>query len=97
VSVTAPLRLIKAVRNRGRKQLDTLRTAAMILGRVVVMINESFGRVGEVHVAKKQHCAAGRAGGPVRTLLLVDTVICGAVAVFLPSPPFLVTCGQVGS
>jgi len=40
VRVTAPLRLTEAVRDRGREKLACLRTAAMISGRVPVMINE---------------------------------------------------------
>ena len=52
--VTAPLRLTEAVRERGREQLASLRTVAMMSGRVAVMMNESFGRVGEVRGAKKR-------------------------------------------
>jgi len=48
VRVTAPLRLTEAVRERGREQLASLRTVAMMSGRVAVMMKESFGRVGEV-------------------------------------------------
>jgi len=53
--VTAPLLLTEAVRERGSEQLASLRTAAMMSGRVAVMINESCGRVGEVRRAKKRH------------------------------------------
>jgi len=35
-------------------QLASLRTAAMMSGRVAVMINKSFGMVGEVRGAKKR-------------------------------------------
>jgi len=97
VRVTAPLRLTKAVRERGREQLPSLSTAAMMSGRVAVMMKESFGRVGEVPGAKKRRCAAGSGGGPLGTLLLLDAATCAAVAFFLPLPPFLVTCAQVCS
>jgi len=53
VRVTAPLRLTEAVRERGRDHMASLSTAAMMSGRVAVMMNESFGRVGEVLGAKK--------------------------------------------
>jgi len=46
VRVTALLRLKEAVRDRGKEQLASLRSAAMISGRVAVMIKESLGRVG---------------------------------------------------
>jgi len=49
----SPLRLTEAVRERGREQLASLSTAAMMSGRVAVMMNESFGRVGKVQGAKK--------------------------------------------
>jgi len=97
VRVKAPLRLTEAVRERGSGQLASLSTAAMMWGRVAVMMQESFGRVGEVPGAKKQHSAAGSGGGPVGTLLLLDAATCAAVAFFLPLPPFLVTCAQVCS
>ena len=51
--VTAPLRLTEAVRERGREQLASVSTAAMMSGRVAVMMNELFGRRGEVCGAKK--------------------------------------------
>jgi len=54
VRVTAPLRLTKAVRDRGREQLASLGTADMMSGWVAVMTNESFGRVREVSGAKKR-------------------------------------------
>ena len=54
VKVTAPLRITEAVRVRGGEQLPSLSTAAMMSGRVAVMMNESFGRVGEVWGAKKR-------------------------------------------
>jgi len=54
VRVTAPLRLTEAVRERGREQLASLSPVAMMSGRVAVLMNESFGRVGEVRWAKKQ-------------------------------------------
>jgi len=53
VRVTAPLRLTEAVRDRGKEQLASLSTVAMMSGRVAVMINQSIGRVGEVRGAKK--------------------------------------------
>ena len=95
--VTAPLRFTEAVRERGREQLASLITAAMMSGRLAVMMKESFGRVGEVRGAKKRHCAAGSGGGPLGTLLLLDGATCAAMAFFLPLPPFLVTCAQVCS
>ena len=95
--VTAPLRLTEAVRERGREQLACLSIAAIMSGRVAVMMNESFGRVGEVRGAKIRHLAAGSGGGPLGTLLLLDAATCAAVAFFLPLPPFLVTCAQVCS
>jgi len=58
------------------------------------MMNESFGRVGEVRRAKKARWAAGRGGGPLGTLLLLDAATYAAVAIFLPLPSFLVTCAQ---
>jgi len=54
VRVTAPLRLTEAVRERGREQLASLSTAAMMSGTVAVIIKESFARVGEVRGAKKR-------------------------------------------
>jgi len=45
--------LTEAVRERGRERLASLSTAAMMLGRVAVMMNESFRRVREVRGAKK--------------------------------------------
>jgi len=95
VRVTAPLRLTEAVRERGREQLASLRTAAIMSGRVAVMLKESFGRVGEVRGAKKRRWAAGSGGGLLGTILLLDAATCAAVALFLPLPPFLVTCAQV--
>ena len=53
VRVTAPLRLTEAVRERGREQLASLSTAAMMSGRVAVMMKESFGRVGEARGGKE--------------------------------------------
>ena len=44
----------------------------MMLGRVAVMMKESFGRVGEVRGAKKRRWAAGSDGGHLGTLLLLD-------------------------
>jgi len=58
-------------------------------------MKESFGRVGEVRGAKKRRWAAGGGGGPLGTLLMLDAATCAAVALFLPLPPFLVTCAQV--
>jgi len=75
VRVTAPLRLTEAVRERGREQLASLSTAAMMSGRVAVMMKESFGRVGVVRGAKKRRCAAGSGGGPLGTLLLLDAAV----------------------
>jgi len=97
VRVTAPLRFTDAVRGRGREQLASLSTAAMMSGRVAVITKESLGRVGVVRGAKKRCCAAGRRGGPLGTLLLLDAATCPAVAFFLPLPPVLVTCAQVCS
>jgi len=54
VRVTAPLVLTEAVRERGREQLASLSTVAMMSGRVAVMMNESCGKVGEVGGAKKR-------------------------------------------
>ena len=51
--VTAPWRFTEAVRERGREQLASLSIAAMMSGRVAVMMKESFRRVGEVRGAKK--------------------------------------------
>jgi len=96
VRVTAPLRLTEAVRDKGREQLGSLTTAAMLSGRVAVMMKEPFGGV-EVCGAKKRHCAAGSGGGPLGTLLLLDAATCATVAFFLPSAPFLVTSAQVCS
>jgi len=59
------------------------------------MMKESFGRVGEVRGAKKRRWAAGSGWGPLRTLLLLPAATCAPVALFLPLPPFLVTCAQV--
>jgi len=53
VRVTAPWRFTEAVRERGREQLASLSIAAMMSGRVAVMMKESFRRVGEVRGAKK--------------------------------------------
>ena len=61
------------------------------------MTKESFGRVGEVRGAKKRRWTAGSGGGPLGTLLLLDAATGAAVALFLPFPPFLVTCAQVCS
>jgi len=97
VRVTATFRLTEAVRDRGREQLASLSTAAMMLGSVAVIIKESFGRVGLARGAKKRRCAAGSSGGPLGTLLLLDTETCAVVAFFLPLPPFLVTSAQVCS
>jgi len=95
VRVTAPLRLTGAIRESRREQLASLRTAAMMSGRVAVMMKESFGRVREARGAKKRRWAAGSGVGPLGTLLLLDAATCAAVAFFLPLPPFLVTCAQV--
>jgi len=54
VRVTAPLRLTEVVRHKGREKMATLSTAAMMSGRVAVIINESLGWVGEVRGAKKR-------------------------------------------
>ena len=89
--VTAPLRLTEAVRERGKEQLASLSTVAMMLGRVAVMKKESFGRVGEVRGAKKRRWTAGSGGGPLGTLLLLDAATCAVVAFFLSLLPFLVT------
>ena len=97
VRVTAPFRLTNTVRNRGREQLASVSTAAMISGRVAFRINKSLVRVGEVRGVQKRPCVAGCSWGPLGTLLLLDTVTCAAVAFFLPLPPFLVTCAQVCS
>ena len=97
VSDTAPLRLTEAVRDRGREHLTCLSIAAMMSGKVAVMINESLGRVGEVRRAKKRHCAAGSSEGPLGTQLLLDTATCTAEGFFLPFPSFLVTCARVCS
>jgi len=94
VRVTAPLRLTEAVRESGREQVASLRTAAIMSGRVAVIMKELFGRIGEVRGAKKRHWAAGNGGGPLGTLLLLDTATCAAVALFLPLLPFLVTRAQ---
>ena len=95
--MTAPLRLTGAVGDMGRQQLASLRTAAMMSGRGAVQTNELLGRVGEVHLAKKPHCAPRSAAAPLMTLLLLDAATCAAVAFFLPLLPFLVTCAQVAS
>jgi len=89
--VTAPLRLTEAVRDKGREQLASLSTAAMMSGRMAVIINESLGGVGEVRGAKKRREATGSGGGPFGTLLLLDAATCAAVAFFLPFPPYLIT------
>jgi len=53
VRVKAPLRFTEAVRERGREQLASLSTAAMKSESVAVMMNQSFGSVGEVPGAKQ--------------------------------------------
>jgi len=53
VRVTAPLRLTEAVRESGRELLASLRTAAMMSGRVAVRMNQLIGRVEEVGGATK--------------------------------------------
>ena len=97
VRVTAPLLLTQAVRDKGREQLASLRTAAMIYVRGAVITNESLCRVEEVRRAKKGSCAAGSGEGRFGTLLLLDTATCAAVASFLPFQPVMVTCAQVAS
>ena len=54
VRVTARLRLTEAVRDKGRELLPSLSTAAMMSGRVAVIMNKSLGGVGEVPGAKKR-------------------------------------------
>jgi len=49
-----PLQLTEAVRDRGREQLASLSTAAMMSGRVAVMVNKALGGVGEVRRAKNR-------------------------------------------
>jgi len=97
VKVTAPLRLSDTVRARGREQLASLRTVAMMSGRMAVIPNESLGRFGEVRRAKRRRFATGSGGGPLGTLLSLDAATCAAVAFFLLLLPFLVTCAQVAS
>ena len=97
VRVRGLLRLTEAVGKRGREQLASLSTVAMMSGRVAVMMKESLERIGEVRGVKKRCCAAGSAAGHLGTLLLCDIATCAAVAFLLPFPPFLVTCTQVGS
>jgi len=92
-----PLRLTEAVRDKGMKHLASLSTVAMMSGRVAVMMNESLRGVGEVRGAKKRRGAVGSGGGHFGTLVSLDAVTCAAVALFLPFPPFLVTCAQVCS
>jgi len=91
VRVTVPLRLTKALRDKGREQLASLSTVAMMSWRVAVMKNQSLEGAGEVQGAKNRRCVAGSGGGPLGTLLLLDAVTCAAVGFFLPFPPFLVT------
>jgi len=85
------------VRDRGREQLASVSTAAMMSGRVAVITKESFGRVGVERAAKKRRWAAGSGEGPLGTLLLLDAATCAAVALFLVFPPFLATCTEVCS
>jgi len=59
VTVTAPLGLMETVRHRGREQLASLRSTAMMSGRVAVMINESLGKVGEVRGARNDALRPG--------------------------------------
>ena len=87
----ARLRLTEAVRERGKEQLASLSTAAMMSGRVAVMTNESLRGVGVGRVAKIRCFAAGSGGGPLGTLLLLDAATCATMAFFLPFPPFLIT------
>jgi len=57
------------------------------------IVREGWGGTG----GKKRCCAAGRGGGHLGTLLLLDAATCAAVPFFLPLLPFLVTCAQVCS